>query len=90
VRQKVISHSLGRLEPFAGVRLRVSSLERTVSFYRDVIGMQELAEDKLEVSLGDVPSGCKSAYMSFLPSHCVYQFVEDPSKYNSLFTVLIS
>jgi len=77
---KPVKKTEGRAEPFVGVRLRISSLERSVSFYRDVIGMQEIPEDKLEVSLGAVPSSCKSAYMSFSPSNCVYQFIEDPSK----------
>jgi len=69
-----------RKEPFAGVRLRVSSLEKSVAFYTGVLGMQVIPEDKLEVSLGSVGDGVKSSYVSFDPSHCVYQLVEDPAK----------
>jgi len=70
----------GRTEPFAGVRLRVSSVEKSVAFYTDVLGMQVIPEDKLEVPLGSVGDGVKSSYVSFEPSHCVYQLIEDSSK----------
>jgi len=69
-----------RKEPFAGVRLRVSSLEKSVAFYTEVLGMQVIPEDKLEVPLGSVGDGVKSSYVSFEPSQCVYQLIEDPAK----------
>ena len=69
-----------RKEPFAGIRLRVSSLERSLAFYKDVIGMQVLDEAKVEVPLGSVKEGVKAAYICFQPSDCVYQLIEDPEK----------
>jgi len=70
----------GRTEPFAGVRLRVSSLEKSLAFYTEVLNMQVLPEDKLEVPLGSVADGIKSAYVSYNAKDCVYQLIEDPSK----------
>jgi len=70
----------GRSEPFAGVRLRVSSLEKSLAYYTEVLAMQVIPEDKLEVSLGSVAEGVKSAYVSYSPKDCVYQLIEDLAK----------
>jgi len=77
---KPLAKSGDRKEPFAGVRLRVSSLEKSVAFYTEVLGMQVISEDKLEVNLGSVGDGIKSSYVSYSPSDCVYQLTEDPTK----------
>jgi len=70
----------GRKEPFAGVRLRVSSLEKSVAYYTEVLGMKVIPEDQLEVSLGSLKDGVKGTYVSFAAEHCVYQLIEDPEK----------
>jgi len=70
----------GRKEPFAGVRLRVSSLEKSVAFYTEVLGMQVFPEDKVEVGLGELKPGVKGVYVSYEIQHCVYQLIEDPER----------
>jgi len=70
--------STDRSEPFAGVRLRVSSLENSVKFYSEVIGMSVISEEDVQVPVGGVPDGVKSAYVGFDKSQCLYQLVEFP------------
>lgn len=69
-----------RVEPFAGVRLRVSSLVQSLAFYTEVLGMKLLEEGDLEVTLGSIAEGINSAYVSYDSSHCTYQLIEDPKK----------
>lgn len=74
--------STGRQDPFAGVRLRVSSLEKSVKFYTEVLGMQQFPEEAVEVSLGAITkAGVKSAYVGYSVKDCVYQLIEDESLY---------
>eukprot|EP01126_Amoeba_proteus_P013159 TRINITY_DN1551_c0_g2_i5.p1 TRINITY_DN1551_c0_g2~~TRINITY_DN1551_c0_g2_i5.p1 ORF type:complete len:330 (+),score=52.86 TRINITY_DN1551_c0_g2_i5:70-990(+) len=69
-----------RSEPFAGVRLRVSDLERSADFYINVIGMKQLSVEEIELSLGEPEASVKSIYVGYDPTYCVYQLIEDPSK----------
>jgi len=72
--------SSARREPFAGVRLRVSSVERSQQFYTEVLGMKVLEEGELEVGLGTVEAGVKSVCVAYDREQVVYQLVEDPAK----------
>jgi len=77
---KPLAKQQDRKEPFAGVRLRVSSLEKSIAFYTEVLGMKVFPEDKLEVGLGALPQGVKGAYVSYEVEHTVYQLIEDPER----------
>jgi len=74
---KPLSKPTDRVEPFLGVRLRVSSIEVTTDFYTNVIGMQII---KNYTSLGEIRKDMKSVCVSFDSSHCLFEYVEDPSK----------
>jgi len=74
---KPLSKPTDRVEPFLGVRLRVSSVEVTKDFYTSVIGMVVIENYP---TFGELGKDVKSVCLSFASNHCLYEYIEDSSK----------